>query len=145
MDRHQGCLQQILQQQVQSLETMLRCMPAVKQEVDAFIALSSFKPEGWYLRSVNFMTVGWKRIRSKQRVRDAISAHVNNDSGHSIASHTNIAVLLHTIDTTFRAVQRNIQFSTYERLFSLWHVVHIPFLCMLVITAVVHVVAVHIY
>lgn len=37
------------------------------------------------------------------------------------------------------------QYSAYERLFSLWHVVHIPFVYMLVISAVVHVVAVHAY
>ncbi len=138
-------LQQMLQQQVESLEPMLRYLPAVKQEVDAFITLAFCEPEGWYLRSAHFMSVGWKRIQAKQRVRNAISTYVNDNSGHSIASQTNLADLLNTIDTTFRAVQRNIQFSTYERLFSLWHVVHIPFLCMLVITAVIHVVAVHIY
>ena len=138
-------LQQMLQQQVESLEPMLRHLPTVKQEVDAFIALASCEPEGWYLRSAHFMTVGWKRIQANQRVRNAISAYVNDNSGHSIASQANLGGLLSTIDTTFRAVQRNIQFSTYERLFSLWHVVHVPFLCMLVITAVVHVVAVHIY
>jgi hypothetical protein len=138
-------LQQMLQQQVDSLEPMLSYLPAVKQEVDTFIALASFEPEAWYLRGAHFMTAGWKRIQAQQRVRDAISAYINDDSGHSIASQTNLAGLLSTIDTTFRAVQRNIQFSSYERLFSLWHVVHIPFLCMLVITAVVHVVAVHIY
>jgi hypothetical protein len=42
-------------------------------------------------------------------------------------------------------VRRAAQFATFEKLFSLWHVVHVPFLCMLVITAVIHVVAVHAY
>jgi hypothetical protein len=37
------------------------------------------------------------------------------------------------------------QFAAYERLFSLWHVLHIPFVYVLVISAVAHVVAVHIY
>lgn len=36
-------------------------------------------------------------------------------------------------------------FSLYERLFALWHVVHIPFFIMLILSAVVHVVAVHLY
>jgi hypothetical protein len=36
-------------------------------------------------------------------------------------------------------------FETYERLFSLWHVLHIPFVWMLVASAVIHVVAVHMY
>ena len=53
--------------------------------------------------------------------------------------------LLQTIDSALQLVQRRGQLATYERLFSLWHVIHIPFLCMLVITAIVHVVAVHAY
>ena len=36
-------------------------------------------------------------------------------------------------------------FSTYERLFSLWHVLHVPFVYMLVLSAIAHVVAVHMY
>jgi len=37
------------------------------------------------------------------------------------------------------------QFSCYERLFSLWHLFHLPFFFMLVISALVHVLAVHMY
>ena len=37
------------------------------------------------------------------------------------------------------------QFRAYERLFSLWHVLHIPFVFMLVFSAIVHVVYVHMY
>jgi hypothetical protein len=43
------------------------------------------------------------------------------------------------------AVVRVAQFSAYERLFALWHVAHVPFVYLLVISTVVHVVAVHAY
>lgn len=43
------------------------------------------------------------------------------------------------------AVTRVAQYKAYERLFSLWHIAHIPFVYLLVISAVVHVVAVHAY
>jgi hypothetical protein len=43
------------------------------------------------------------------------------------------------------AVTRVAQFTAYERLFSLWHVAHIPFVYLLIISAVVHVFAVHMY
>lgn len=43
------------------------------------------------------------------------------------------------------AVVRVAQYSAYERLFSLWHVAHVPFVYLLVISAVVHVIAVHAY
>lgn len=36
-------------------------------------------------------------------------------------------------------------FHTYERLFSLWHVLHVPLVYMLILSAIAHVVAVHMY
>jgi hypothetical protein len=44
-----------------------------------------------------------------------------------------------------QAVTRVAQFTAYERMFSLWHIAHIPFVYLLVISAVVHVIAVHAY
>lgn len=43
------------------------------------------------------------------------------------------------------AVTRVAQFTAYERLFSLWHIAHLPFVYLMVICAAVHVVAVHAY
>ena len=37
------------------------------------------------------------------------------------------------------------QFTLYERLFSLWHVLHLPLFYMMVISALLHVLAVHMY
>ncbi len=36
-------------------------------------------------------------------------------------------------------------FSTYERLFSWWHVLHVPLVYLLVVSTIVHVIAVHMY
>jgi hypothetical protein len=44
-----------------------------------------------------------------------------------------------------RRVRRVAEFGSYERLFALWHVFHLPFFYMLVITALIHVLAVHMY
>ncbi len=44
-----------------------------------------------------------------------------------------------------RLVGRVAQFTLYERLFSLWHVAHMPLFFMMVISALVHVLAVHMY
>ena len=43
------------------------------------------------------------------------------------------------------AVTRVAQYTAYARFFSLWHVAHIPFVYMLLVSAVVHVIAVHAY
>lgn len=44
-----------------------------------------------------------------------------------------------------RLVGRVSQFTLYERLFSLWHVLHMPLFFMMVISALLHVLAVHMY
>jgi hypothetical protein len=44
-----------------------------------------------------------------------------------------------------RRVRRVAGFHSYERLFSLWHVFHLPFFYILVLTALLHVLAVHMY
>jgi len=49
------------------------------------------------------------------------------------------------VDRYLNSVVRVSQFSAYSSLFSLWHVAHIPFVYVLIITALVHVYAVHAY
>lgn len=44
-----------------------------------------------------------------------------------------------------KGVRRVAEFHSYERLFSLWHVFHLPFFYILVLTALLHVLAVHMY
>jgi hypothetical protein len=44
-----------------------------------------------------------------------------------------------------RAVQRVAQLGAFEQLFSWWHVLHVPLVFMMVLTAIAHVVAVHMY
>jgi hypothetical protein len=138
-------LEEALEKQLGSLEPMLRLMPMVKDEVDRFGTLVSEKPEGWVRRSAQFLSFGWTRFRAARRVKRAIAAYVTPDDDHSVLPIRNLKGLRATIDAALRAAQRTAQFAAYERLFALWHVVHIPFLCLLVITAIVHVVAVHIY
>ncbi len=49
------------------------------------------------------------------------------------------------IDRYLDAVVRVAQYTAYQRLFALWHLAHLPFVYLLVISAVVHVIAVHAY
>jgi hypothetical protein len=44
-----------------------------------------------------------------------------------------------------RRVRRVAELGSYERLFSIWHVFHLPFFYMLVVAALLHVLAVHMY
>jgi hypothetical protein len=44
-----------------------------------------------------------------------------------------------------KRVRRIAELASYERLFSIWHVFHLPFFYMLVVAALIHVLAVHMY
>ncbi|HUL64747.1 MAG TPA: hypothetical protein VLW55_09030 [Burkholderiaceae bacterium] len=49
------------------------------------------------------------------------------------------------LDGYLSSVVRVAQFQAYDRLFALWHVLHIPFVYVLVVSAIAHVIAVHVY
>jgi len=51
----------------------------------------------------------------------------------------------HYLAKRLAEIRRVAQFGFFEKLFSLWHIVHVPFFIMLVVSAIVHVIAVHMY
>lgn len=48
-------------------------------------------------------------------------------------------------DRRLAAAGRVATFQAYERLFALWHVLHLPLFFMLIVAGIVHVIAVHVY
>ena len=49
------------------------------------------------------------------------------------------------LTTYLRTLQNAAQFKFHERMFALWHVLHVPLLFVLIAAAVIHVIAVHLY
>ena len=49
------------------------------------------------------------------------------------------------IDRRLAATRRVAGFEAYERLFSLWHALHLPLIFLMLVAGIVHVIAVHIY
>ncbi len=43
------------------------------------------------------------------------------------------------------ALRRTAAFKVYERLFSMWHLLHLPLFIMMIVTAIIHIFAVHLY
>lgn len=52
---------------------------------------------------------------------------------------------LYLLREYFLCVRKTGQLSLYARLFSLWHVLHMPLFIMMVMSGIVHVIAVHVY
>ncbi len=138
-------LERALTREIDTLAPTLQRMPELKREIDRFASLVSLSPVSRTARAAHFLCLGLRRIFAARRLRQMLTSYAASGADRIGASHADLSALMIMINTTLLAAQRRAQFSTYDRLFALWHVIHIPFLCMLVITAIVHVVAVHAY
>lgn len=85
------------------------------------------------------------RIRAQRNVRVALRgiAASKQWDAHTLRRRTRRA--RREVADFYGAVMRVALFSAWERLFALWHVAHLPFVFLLVVAGVVHVVAVHAY
>ena len=79
------------------------------------------------------------RIRRELRSRAVLSETIRGNS----AELRRAAVLY--MNDQVRVMRRIAQLAFYERLFSVWHLFHMPLFLLLVLSALVHVLAVHMY
>ncbi len=83
------------------------------------------------------------RRRLRRAVREAIAAGA--DRRHD-PSRESLRLIAHRyIDDRIGAARRVLEFRAFQKLFSLWHALHMPLFFMLIIAGTVHVVAVHLY
>jgi hypothetical protein len=109
-------------------------LPApAKQILDAYEAHAQQVPRGFLSRTLKFMFIGLRRHAASFRIR------------RRLRGHPEAGWISEQIDEYLSGLQRVAQFSIYERLFSLWHVLHIPLVVLLILSAVFHVIAVHMY
>jgi hypothetical protein len=87
------------------------------------------------------------RVRSRLRaeVSRALALERNRRGWTRKATRKKASEINRLLALYFSAVNRAATFAFYERLFSLWHLMHMPLFILLVLTAVVHVIAVHLY
>lgn len=96
-----------------------------------------------------FVTLRWRgRLLAREVREDAKSAlrrQWREQGGKRSVFVNNYQLAREDIDRYLDSVIKASQLKVWERLFSYWHVVHVPFLYLLVFSGVVHVVAVHMY
>lgn len=123
--------------------------PAVEARLFAFEQREIKARAGWltYVRQVFWLPVQqWLAYRScvaDLRLALRALAKRQNWSREDLAKRYRHSKKL--VDQYLNAVTRVSQYTAYSKMFSLWHVAHVPFVYLLVISAIVHVVAVHAY
>jgi len=126
-----------LAMQLQTLQPFLRDAPQVASRLKAFLPAALQPRTGFGARFWAFMTLG---IRARWTILRCVRDLRSSGSRSSQARRTEAL-----IDTYVRSIQRVAHFTTWERVFSWWHVLHVPLVYMLVLSAIAHIVAVHIY
>lgn len=134
---------------VSSLGTVFSLQTDIEPRLKAFNELAFSRPGSLPLRLWRFLTLRWKSrqlataIRSDaKRILARLGREKNRPRRELII---NYRLARTQIDNYLEAIVQTSQLAVWERLFSLWHVVHIPFIYLLVLSGIVHVVAVHMY
>jgi hypothetical protein len=85
------------------------------------------------------------RRRLRRFVRTALRATDDAGEGSAARRHRLRDTAARYIDDRLGATRRVVEFDAFERLFSLWHALHLPLFLMLLVAGFVHVAAVHLY
>jgi hypothetical protein len=123
--------------------------PKVEQRLKTFEAQALDHSGGFVQHAWGFMSLGsralWVRWLCRRELRQVLAQHAEQRQWPPGKLAARLAAADDRIVTFLESVRRVSQFNTYERLFSLWHILHVPFVYMLVISGVIHVIAVHMY
>lgn len=127
----------------------LRFAPAVEARLLAFERRELASAPGWatYLRQVVVLPwqqwLTYRACVTELREPLRVQAQERGWSPDKAVERQRQAQVM--VWRYLNAVVRVAQFSAYERVFALWHVAHLPFVFLMVVSAIVHVVAVHAY
>lgn len=139
--------EQQLTESTENVQSISSLAPGIEQKMEDFRVYSASKLDGALARSWRFMSLRMRGHRLARAVRQEAwhaleqAGHEKNWSHDEIATQKKLAS-----ERIFGFVEAACSVATYAtwvRLFALWHVVHVPFLYLLIITGIVHVVAVN--
>ncbi len=143
-------LRRALDAQHRSADVQLQALPEV------LVALHDFETaclgsQGLPLpgRIKQQLTLPWQRRRvehhCKALLQDGLKQVAKDQHWSKPQAMAQYRDLRQAVIDYTASVQRAAQYQTFERLFSMWHLAHVPFVWVLVLCAIFHVVAVHAY
>lgn len=133
----------------ESMGSVFALQPDIEPRLQAFRDAAFCREGSMPVRAWHFVTLRWRsRLLAKELRRDAKSVlrrQWRKQGGSRRDLILNYQLAKERIDEYLDALVKASQLSVWEKLFSYWHIVHIPFLYLLVFSGVVHVIAVHMY
>jgi len=131
------------------LQSKLAFAPKVEAALSRFEAMAQktyTNPLAGAWAFVMLWLRAWHAYRHCAReLRRLYKAHAGERGWDQAKLQRRLKAANHLVRTYLRSTREVAHFRTYERLFSLWHVLHVPLVYMLILSAIAHVVAVHMY
>jgi hypothetical protein len=134
------------------VKSLLSFAPGVENALQGFRTRADGYARQSGIGLVNFITVGFQTAmlsRSLSKELHRIMHVQAKENQFSAAQRQKMETMFSEyrdkMVAYLNAVRDAAQFNTYERLFSWWHIFHIPLVYMMVFSAVYHVYAVHAY
>ena len=123
--------------------------PDIEKRLKKFHQLAIEKIDNYPQRMWRFISLRYQgktlSKRIQQSVKKALAAEAKKQNWTRAQLRLNYVVARKQIDSYIFAIVQTAQFSSWEKLFSLWHVAHIPFIYLLLLSGIAHVIAVHLY
>ncbi|MFI4866905.1 MAG: transcriptional regulator [Steroidobacterales bacterium] len=152
LDGNQDSLEdlQAVAEKIRSQTTKITFLPGLLDAIDQEQQRLVYRAKGPLGRFLYVVTAGTRAGLSRWRLHRLIRRTVAKavvDESQDIARHAPgiAAAACNYADRRLDAGRRVAEYRLYARLFSFWHVLHIPLFFMLLIAAVAHVIAVNIY
>jgi len=132
-------LAQDLRKERGALAGLLQHAPEVSERLRAFEAGLLARPPGALRSAWRFLCAGLRAARARRGCRESLL----RPAFGAVALDGDDA--LEALDHYLDAVVRVARFTVFERLFALWHPLHVPLCALLFGAATLHVIAVHWY
>ena len=137
--------EQQLSESAENVQSILSIAPGIEEKLEGFRAYSVSKLDGVLERSWRFMTMRMRGHSLARAARKEVWHALEQVSREKHWSQDEITaqkkLASERIFGYVEAVCSAARYATWVRLFALWHVVHVPFLYLLIITGIVHVIA----
>lgn len=142
-------LQQIFGIEEESAVNFLSAIPSIKERLQQFLGQAMVPPRSFIGALKALFITWWHTRRLYRELHSNMHKHLA-PLGQQLGwdpTQLNYAVKRanELLREYLRAVDKVALFSAYDRLFTLWRMVHIPLLYLLFFSGVLHVVAVHMY
>ena len=118
------------------IASLVEGIPKAASELRAFHVYTATAPR-FFILPIRTLATRPHAWRTKRRVMREIRRSGRSEGGPEIVGRA--------LSAYFGHLSRGVELRFFEKLFALWHAIHVPLTVILFISAAIHVVAVHLY